>query len=219
MHTFASVAVVDSRGWVLMQERDEHALHDPERWGLPGGDLEDGEDFRAAAVRELAEETGLVVEPDRLESLGTTRFHSESCGGEDEFELFAVRLDVTDDDVVCGEGRRGGLRRSRDRRRPGPAPGGTPRPPARARVAPRPRRIGSAVRAARPRGRRRTPAHAGARRARAALARHRWCFPGGGLERGEEPVAGAVRELAEETGVVLAPEDLTDRGRFELVHR
>ena len=44
-----------------------------------------------------------------------------------------------------------------------------------------------------------------------------WCFPGGGLEGDEEPVAGAVRELAEETGVVLAPEELTDLGRFELV--
>ena len=30
-------------------------------------------------------------------------------------------------------------------------------------------------------------------------------------------MAGAVRELAEETGVVVAPEDLTDLGRFELV--
>lgn len=105
MHTFAAVAVVDRRGWILMQERDEHAPHDPERWGLTGGDLEPGEDFRAAAIRELAEETGLVVDPERLQSLGVTRFRSESCGGLDEFELFALRLDVTDEDVVCGEGR------------------------------------------------------------------------------------------------------------------
>ena len=65
MHTFASVAVVDHRGRVLMQERDEHATYDPDRWCLPGGGVEEGEDFRAAAVRELAEETGLVVEPRR----------------------------------------------------------------------------------------------------------------------------------------------------------
>ena len=43
-----------------------------------------------------------------------------------------------------------------------------------------------------------------------------WCFPGGGIEAHEGPVDGAVRELAEETGVRLAPQDLTDLGVFEL---
>lgn len=105
VHSFASVAVIDARGWILLQERDEHAPVDPNRWGLPGGGLEDGEDHRAAAVRELAEETGLRVEPDELTSLGRNRFFSEHCGTDDEFELFAVVLDVTDADVVCGEGR------------------------------------------------------------------------------------------------------------------
>jgi 8-oxo-dGTP diphosphatase len=33
-------------------------------------------------------------------------------------------------------------------------------------------------------------------------------FPGGGLRRGEAPRAGACRELAEEVGLVVAPEDL-----------
>jgi 8-oxo-dGTP diphosphatase len=35
------------------------------------------------------------------------------------------------------------------------------------------------------------------------------CFPGGGLRRGEAPRAGACRELAEEVGLVVAPEALT----------
>ena len=105
MHRFGAVAVVDPRGRLLVQERGDDALHEPGRWGYPGGDLEAGEDFRAAAVRELQEETGLVVAPERLESLGVRRFRSEGCGGDDEFELFAVRMAVGDDDVVCGEGR------------------------------------------------------------------------------------------------------------------
>lgn len=34
-----------------------------------------------------------------------------------------------------------------------------------------------------------------------------WLTPGGGLRRGEAPAAGAARELAEETGFIIAPED------------
>ena len=38
---------------------------------------------------------------------------------------------------------------------------------------------------------------------------HTWVFtPGGGLRPGEDPCAGAVRELAEESGIEIAPADL-----------
>jgi len=104
MHRFAAVAVIDPRGRLLMQERGADALHEPGRWGYPGGDLETGEDFVDAAVRELVEETGLVVDAGDLESLGVERFRSDGCGREDEFELFAVRTTATQADVVCGEG-------------------------------------------------------------------------------------------------------------------
>jgi 8-oxo-dGTP pyrophosphatase MutT (NUDIX family) len=104
MHRFAAVAVIDPRGRLLMQERGADALHEPGRWGYPGGDLETGEDFVDAAVRELVEETGLVVDAGDLESLGVRRFRSDGCGGHDEFELFAVRTTATQADVVCGEG-------------------------------------------------------------------------------------------------------------------
>ena len=63
---FAAVILVDRRGWVLLQERDEHAPIDPDRWGLVGGHVEEGEDFEPAVHRELAEETGLTAAPDRL---------------------------------------------------------------------------------------------------------------------------------------------------------
>jgi 8-oxo-dGTP pyrophosphatase MutT (NUDIX family) len=37
----------------------------------------------------------------------------------------------------------------------------------------------------------------------------RWSMPGGGINRGETPVRGAARELFEETGIKIDPEQLT----------
>jgi len=50
------VIVLDPENRVLLLRYDSwhHGVH----WGTPGGGLEPGEDFHAAAVRELAEETG-----------------------------------------------------------------------------------------------------------------------------------------------------------------
>lgn len=100
---FASIAVVDARGWILMQERDEHPAIDPECWGFPGGGIEPGEDALAAAHRELEEETGLRMPRDPA----LVGRHDIVCEvhGPEVATLFAIRLDVTDDDVVCREGR------------------------------------------------------------------------------------------------------------------
>jgi 8-oxo-dGTP pyrophosphatase MutT (NUDIX family) len=58
---------------VLVSDGDRlllgHATHSP-RWDIPKGVAEPGESHRAAAVRELDEETGLVVDPDVLRDLG-----------------------------------------------------------------------------------------------------------------------------------------------------
>jgi ADP-ribose pyrophosphatase YjhB (NUDIX family) len=44
----------------------EHRKGDRGYWLLPGGGLEHGETFFDCAVREVREETGLVVEPERV---------------------------------------------------------------------------------------------------------------------------------------------------------
>lgn len=53
--------VRDAEGAFLLVQRG----HEPARglWSIPGGRVEPGETSREAVIRELAEETGLVVEP------------------------------------------------------------------------------------------------------------------------------------------------------------
>src|SRR3954464_12208378 len=62
MRRISVVLLVDAEGRVLLQERDEHAPLSPEKWGMVGGHVEDGEDFEPAAYRELEEETGVRLE-------------------------------------------------------------------------------------------------------------------------------------------------------------
>lgn len=202
MHTFASVAVIDRRGWILLQERDE-------RWCLPGGGLEPGEDFRAAAVRQLREETGLIVSAEDLASLGAAG---------DEFELFAVQLDVTDQDVVCGAGRQMVFAEPRQipaldlmdaTRRSIPlvlshadALVAEQRRFAGVILVDREGRILLQERDEHPR-----------------IDPERWGFAGGHVEPGEEFEAAAYRELEEETAVRLEPGELELWGEFLVDHR
>jgi 8-oxo-dGTP pyrophosphatase MutT (NUDIX family) len=96
------VALVDGAGRILLQERDEHAPVEPERWCFVGGAVEDGESVEAAAYRELEEETGIVC--DDLRSLGQ---HEVPCPahGTDLVALFTAPTTVPQSRVVCGEGR------------------------------------------------------------------------------------------------------------------
>jgi len=57
----AAIAVMRHQGKFLLVRRANPP--DPGRWGFPGGKIEWGETAAAAAVRELAEETGIVAEP------------------------------------------------------------------------------------------------------------------------------------------------------------
>jgi 8-oxo-dGTP diphosphatase len=102
---FSSVVLVDARGWVLLQERDEHPVIDPDKWGLVGGHVEPGEEFEPAAYRELEEETGLRLDGG-LEHFGAFTIHHAHSGTDDVLHVFVMRTDLTDDDVECHEGRR-----------------------------------------------------------------------------------------------------------------
>src|SRR5690349_18957292 len=66
--TSCGVLVTDGRLLLL-----GHAARSP-RWDIPKGIADPGEDTRAAAARELQEETGLRVAPEALRDLGEHRY-------------------------------------------------------------------------------------------------------------------------------------------------
>jgi len=100
--------LVDARGWVLPQERDEHAPVAAEQWGIVGGHVDPGEERAAAVHRELLEETGLVLPPAAL-TLWYDGHHTPETKARPDlsnhWQVWVGRVDATDDDVVCGEGR------------------------------------------------------------------------------------------------------------------
>lgn len=103
---FAGVILVDRRGWVLLQERDEHPRIDPDCWGLSGGHLEPGETPAEGALRELEEETGVRLDPADLHEVGAfATDHRASYGTWDRMWVYAAAVDLIDADIDCREGR------------------------------------------------------------------------------------------------------------------
>ncbi|MFD4292301.1 NUDIX domain-containing protein [Rhodococcus sp. NPDC058505] len=66
MRTSARVVLVDDDGRVLLLRGHDPQVPDVHFWFTIGGGVESGESLRGAAVREVREETGLVVAADEL---------------------------------------------------------------------------------------------------------------------------------------------------------
>ena len=104
MPRIAVVFLVDARGHVLLQHRDEHAPRAANQWGMVGGHVEDGEDYDEAMRREILEETGIEIAAEDLVLWQATEF-DYSDGHHSDYRVYAGRVDLTDDDIVLGEGR------------------------------------------------------------------------------------------------------------------
>ena len=96
---------------LLLDGRDRVLLFlgcDPDRpqagswWFTPGGGLEPGEDVRAGAVREVLEETGLVLDPDELVGPVHSETAEFSLGGDryrQTGEFFVARVEAHEVDT------------------------------------------------------------------------------------------------------------------------
>lgn len=86
----------DERTRVVVKVGDDILVlkgwYGPNKWMLPGGGMHKGEDRATAAVRELAEETGIVVSPDKLVYV-TSGPVSDSYGLKYKYHLFTLQLD------------------------------------------------------------------------------------------------------------------------------
>ena len=85
MRLSAKAFLVDEEGRLLLLDCTDPARPDVRWWELPGGGVEDGEDEVAATVREVLEETGLVVDPGAVGPLAWTQESTFLHRGERRF--------------------------------------------------------------------------------------------------------------------------------------
>jgi 8-oxo-dGTP pyrophosphatase MutT (NUDIX family) len=88
------VVILNSRGEVLLCHATETS-----HWDVPKGQADPGEPPLEAALRELVEETGIVLPASRLTDLGRFVYRRDK-----DLHLFAVRVDETEvriEDCVC----------------------------------------------------------------------------------------------------------------------
>jgi 8-oxo-dGTP pyrophosphatase MutT (NUDIX family) len=91
----ARVLVIDPQDRLLLLRGADPAVSGPRFWWTVGGGLEPGESARAGAVRELHEETGLLVAEEALVGpvhRDSSSFAFDHWWVEQENEFFAVRV-------------------------------------------------------------------------------------------------------------------------------
>lgn len=69
---YADVLLFRGNKLLILQRAGEHMNYTPD-WCIPGGHVDEGEDFRPAAQRELFEETGIDVPEDTLMEVGVAK--------------------------------------------------------------------------------------------------------------------------------------------------
>jgi 8-oxo-dGTP pyrophosphatase MutT (NUDIX family) len=84
------IVLLDPDGRVLLAHATETS-----HWDIPKGQGEEGEAPHVAALREMEEETGIVIEPARLTELGLFAYRRDK-----DLHLFAVRARADELDLA-----------------------------------------------------------------------------------------------------------------------
>ena len=104
IQTGAAIIIRNENGQILLQERT-----DRNKWGLPGGCQDLGEDLRVTAVREAYEETGIKLDPNEIELIdtlsGESRKNSYPNGDivYNNTSLYLADVSITDETTLKGD--------------------------------------------------------------------------------------------------------------------
>ena len=104
IQTGAAIIIRNENGQILLQERT-----DRNKWGLPGGCQDLGEDLRVTAVREAYEETGIKLDPNEIELIdtlsGESRKNSYPNGDivYNNTSLYLADVRITDESTLKGD--------------------------------------------------------------------------------------------------------------------
>lgn len=89
--------ICDGRGNVLVQDKRNHPTW--HGWNFPGGHVEKGEYVTPSVIREIREETGLVIEHPRL--CGIKEFHKREDGN--RYMVFLYVADQFSGEIKASE--------------------------------------------------------------------------------------------------------------------